>query len=180
MRLEDFNKALTKWASADDGMRMDRINEDIIYEDFKVNLTKEEKEFVTTTIFLSGLENAEKFKALYTGDKEKMPVISINFSEDTRIDDEKYESYDCSYSFSYDIAGNNKITVAQRDSLVNGFMLSAGEIWSTDEFSDLMKVDKADIINKLNEIAKEHSGNEITFKILEDQVIFDKINEKIE
>ena len=180
MKLDDFNKRLAKWASADDDrMRMDRINDDINYENFAVNLTDEEREFVTTTINFSGLENAKKFKALYTKGKEELPVISIGFSEATKVGDGRYESYDCSYSFSYKIKEKDKITVAERDNAVRGFMLAAGKIWSNPEFSDLSKVDKEDIIKKRNETAKEHSGNKVSFNILEDQLVFDKINEII-
>lgn len=180
MKLDDFNKRLAKWASAgNDRMRMDRINDDINYENFAVNLTDEEREFVTTTINFSGLENAKKFKALYTKGKEELPVISISFSEDTKVGDGRYESYDCSYSFSYKIKEKDKITVAERDNAVRGFMLAAGKIWSNPEFSDLSKVDKEDIIKKLGETAKEHSGDKVSFNILEDQLVFDKINETI-
>ena len=71
------------------------------------------------------------------------------------------------------------ITVAERDNAVRGFMLAAGKIWSNPEFSDLSKVDKEDIIKKLNETAKEHSRDKVSFNILEDQLVFDKINETI-
>jgi len=180
MKLEDFNKRLAKWASTDDDiMRMDRINDDINYKNFAVNLTDEEMEFVTTTVNLSGLENAERFKALYKKGNKELVAISIGFNESTKVGDGRYESYDCSYSFSYDIKEKDKITVAERDNAVRGFMLAAGKIWSNPQFNDLSKVDKEDIIKKLNEVAKEHSKDKVSFNILEDQVVFDKINETI-
>ena len=176
MSVKEFNKELLNWMGNGNDLSMDRINEDIVYEDFAVALSEEEKEFLTT-VFLSGLENAEKLKALYTGEKEKLPVISVSFSEDTKITDEKYESRNLSYSFSYDISGNNKITTAERDNAVKSFIRAGGKILGSPELDDLPKIEKEDIIKKLKEIAEKYSENGVKFKILDNQVVFDNINE---
>jgi len=65
----DFNMDLLEWAN-ENYERMERVNGDIGYQDFSVNLSSDELSFVALTTWLSGAENGK-----YVQSKEKQEEI---------------------------------------------------------------------------------------------------------
>lgn len=73
----DFNKELLEWATENDD-RMARITDDVVYQDFSVDLSSDKFSFVTLTTWLSRVENGKHVQSHYTGQGEKtQAIISI-------------------------------------------------------------------------------------------------------
>lgn len=74
MTVKDFNERLLNWAN-EDYERMERINMDTSWDDWQAELSEDEKTFIALTINVSGIENAELVRSIYTGSQQEDPVL---------------------------------------------------------------------------------------------------------
>lgn len=174
MSLADFNAALLAWAD-EDYERMERIDQDDRYDDFKVPLSEDERSFVEWTVFLSGHENAQAVRSAYTGKQENDPwhdqYLPVRFgASDGR-------SGYCSlyYQFSWHIADKSAVTVGERDRQISGMMKAVQDFWNETDTEELLKMSEADIVAKLQEIMGAYSTSNITIITSENYVGFENI-----
>lgn len=76
MSIADFNAKLLAWAD-EDFSRAERVDADLLCNDFQVSLSEEELEYIRLTVFLSGTENGELVQSNYTGDPAADPSFGI-------------------------------------------------------------------------------------------------------
>lgn len=174
MSLADFNAALLAWAD-EDYERMERIDQDDRYDDFKVPLSEDERSFVEWTVFLSGHENAQAVRSAYTGEQENDlwhdQYLPVRFgASDGR-------SGYCSlyYQFSWHIADKSAVTVGERDRQISGMMKAVQDFWNEIDTEELLKMSEADIVAKLQEIMGAYSTSNITITTSENYVGFENI-----
>ena len=181
MSLADFNRELLAWGN-EHSDSYDRIECDRIWDDFRVNLSEEDKEFVTRTVRLSGTENAMVVRSLYRGKtEEEAEDVSIGDSLTKNPGDEAPQLTWCQmyYSFSYHVSDKEKVTVGERDRAVGGMLDSIEDFWEQTDIEELLKMDKSDIIEKLNELAKKYSTKNITITVArDDQIGFECMDER--
>lgn len=175
MPLEDFNQSLLDWAN-ENPERMDRISEDIGWEDFQVTLTDDELSFVKSTIFLSGMENGKAIQSSYAGE-----TISPYY-EDTLPDKLAGEGRAawCSlyYQFSYAISDAKAVTVGERDRRIEGMINAVRAFWSSTDIETLLKMSESDIVQELERIAAECSTEHIAITVNKWQVHFEGMDER--
>ncbi len=178
MSLADFNAALLDWANEHDDS-YDRIECDRIWDDCRVDLSKEDKEFVTHTVNLSGCENAMYVRSEYTGEAEEDVCLNGDLTKLPEGDEAAYAWCDLYYQFSYHVSDKQKVTVGERDRCVGGMLKGIEDFWEQTDIDELLKMEKTDIIEKLNELAKKYSTKNITFTIMpEDQIGFERMDER--
>ena len=181
MSLADFNRELLAWGN-EHSDSYDRIECDRIWDDFRVNLSEEDKEFVTRTVRLSGTENAMVVRSLDRGKtEEEAEDVSIGDSLTKNPGDEAPQLTWCQmyYSFSYHVSDKEKVTVGERDRAVGGMLDSIEDFWEQTDIEELLKMDKSDIIEKLNELAKKYSTKNITITVArDDQIGFECMDER--
>ena len=182
MPLADFNSALLDWANAHSDS-YDRIECDRSWNDFRVNLSKEDKEFVTCTIGLSGLENAMMIRSLYRGkSEEEAEDVSIEdvLTKDPGEEASQYTWCQMYYSFSYHVSDKKKVTVGERDLAVGGMLDGIEDFWEQTDIEELLKMEKRDIIEKLDDLAAKHSTRNVKITVAEDDRIgFECMDERI-
>lgn len=178
MSLADFNAALLDWANKHEDS-YDRIECDRIWDDCRVDLSKEDKEFVTHTVNLSGCENAMYVRSEYTGEAEEDVCLNGDLTKLPEGDEAAYALCDLYYQFSYHVSDKQKVTVGERDRCVGGMLKGIEDFWEQTDIDELLKMEKTDIIEKLNELAKKYSTQNITFTIMpEDQIGFERMDER--
>ncbi|MBD5476512.1 MAG: hypothetical protein HDR17_11130 [Lachnospiraceae bacterium] len=181
MSLADFNRELLAWGN-EHSDSYDRIECDRIWDDFRVNLSEEDKEFITRTVRLSGRENAMVVRSLYRGKtEEEAEDVSIGDALTKNPGDEVPRLTWCQmyYSFSYHVSDKEKVTVGERDRAVGGMLDGIQEFWDETDIEDILKRDKSDIIAKLNELAKKYSTRNIKITVAkEDQIGFECMDER--
>ncbi|MDE7130294.1 MAG: hypothetical protein K2O65_00645 [Lachnospiraceae bacterium] len=181
MSLADFNRELLAWGN-EHSDSYDRIECDRIWDDFRVNLSEEDKEFVTRTVRLSGTENAMVVRSLYRGKtEEEAEDVSIGDSLTKNPGDEAPQLTWCQmyYSFSYHVSDKEKVTVGERDRAVGGMLDGIEDFWEQTDIEELIKMNKSDIIEKLNELAKKYSTRNITITVArDDQIGFECMDER--
>lgn len=181
MSLADFNRELLAWGN-EHSDSYDRIECDRIWDDFRVNLSEEDKEFVTRTVRLSGTENAMVVRSLYRGKtEEEAEDVSIGDSLTKNPGDEAPQLTWCQmyYSFSYHVSDKEKVTVGERDRAVGGMLDGIEDFWEQTDIEELIKMNKSDIIEKLNELAKKYSTKNITITVArDDQIGFECMDER--
>lgn len=174
MSLADFNAMLLAWAD-EDCERMARIEDDDRFDDFKVSLSEDERSFVEWTVFLSGHENAQVVRNAYTGERKNDPwhdqYLPVRFGASGGM------SGYCSlyYQFSWHIADNAVATVGERDRQISGMMKAVQDFWDETGTDELLKMSKADIVAKLQEIMGTYSTSNITITTSEGYVQFESI-----
>lgn len=174
MSLADFNAALLAWAD-EDYDRMCRIDEDDRFDDFKVPLSENERNFVEWTVFLSGHENAQAVRSAYTGAPENDPwhdqYLPVRFGASGG------RSGYCAlyYQFSWHIADKAAVTVGERDRQISGMMKAVSDFWNEADTEELLKMSEADIVAKLQQIMRAYSTSNITITTSEDDVTFENI-----
>lgn len=174
MSLADFNAALLAWADAD-YERMVRVEEDDRYDDFKVPLSEDERAFARWTVFLSGQENAQAVRSVYTGMPENDPwhdqYLPMRFGASGS------GAGWCSlyYQFSWHIDRKDAVTVGERDRQLSGMMKAVQDFWNETGTEELLKMSEADIVAKLQEIMGTYSTSNITITTSEEDVTFESI-----
>lgn len=181
MSLADFNSDLLAWGN-EHSDSYDRIECDRIWDDFRVNLSEEDKEFITRTVRLSGTENAMVVRSLYRGKtEEEAEDVSIGDTLTKNPGEEAPQLTWCQmyYSFSYHVSDKEKVTVGERDRAIGGMLDGIEDFWEQTDIEELIKMNKSDIIEKLNELAKKYSTKNITITIAkDDQIGFECMDER--
>ena len=174
LSLADFNAALLAWAD-EDHERMERIDEDGRYDDFKAPLSEDERAFVEWTVFLSGHENGQAVRSAYTGEPENDPWYDQYLP--LRFGASGGRSGYCSlyYQFSWHIADKAAITVGERDRQIRGMIKAVQDFWDGTGTEELLKMSKAEITAALQKIMETYSTGNITITTSEDHVLFENI-----
>lgn len=180
MSIADFNAKLLAWAN-EDFSRTERIDADMLCNDFHVSLSEEELNFIRLTVFLSGTENGEFVQSNYTGDPAADPVYQESLPQKVDKSNEKAPMWcDFGYRFSYRIANQETLTVGKRDRCVGGMITAVEKFWNDTTLDDLLTMTKDDVISRLNSLAAEYSTNDIVITISAEQVHFDHTEGKPE
>lgn len=103
----EFNKKLPIF-NKENPDTMDRISGDIMWNDFKVELTKDELSFVKQTILFSRIENIAYINTQNTGTKV-IPVLGSYEQYKSINNNERFASTLLDYWISYDIIDNNML-----------------------------------------------------------------------
>ncbi len=163
LSLEDFNQRLLDWANENNDA-WDRINCDAIWNDCGVELTPEEWAFVSLTCRLSGTENGQMVRALYTGGPETDPGFAVNlpekYQEEAGIRTAWCNLY---YDVSYHISDKSAATVDERDACVAGMMDAIDAFWRDTDLDALLTMTKEDVVAKFNVWAGENSAENVRF-----------------
>ncbi len=179
MSIADFNAKLLAWAN-EDFDRMERIDADTQWDDFKVGLSEEDRMFVCLTVYLSGTENGEFVQSSYTNEVEADPVYQQSLPQKLERDGEQPVWCDLYYQFSYHIADKENVTVGERDRLVSGMVSEIKKFWDETTLDELLTMTEADIISKLTSLAAEYSSDDITITINAERVHFEHTGERAE
>jgi len=174
MSLADFNAALLAWAN-EDYERMERIDEDDRFDDFKAPLSEDERSFVEWTVFLSGRENEKYVRSVYNEIPESDPWHDQYLP--ARFGASGGKSGYCSlyYQFSWHVSDKEAVTVGERDRQISGMMKAVQDFWNETDTEELLKMSKTDIMAKLQEIAGTYSTNNIMITTSEEDVQFESI-----
>ena len=173
--LETFNRRLLDWANENPDA-WDRINCDMIWNDCGVNLSTDERIFVSLTCALSGTENGMMIRALHTGRPAEDPSFSANMPEQARISEyaEKCVTEWCNlyYDISYHIADKSAVTVSERDACVSGMMNAVDAFWLNTDFDTLLQMTEEDIAAQFNVWAEENSTEGVQLNLVTSDNIF--------
>lgn len=196
MTLADFNMALLDWAN-EDYERMERIGEDIAWDDFRVSLTTGELAFVKSTVFLSNMENGkyakyakshhagqdegysiydECFPAIYD---EYFPLIYSEYLPPKTIEESGNTAW-CSlyYQFYYCIADPRNITVGERDACIGEMLHAVHKFWNGTGMEDMLQMNEQDMVMELQKIAMANSTRDITISMNKEQIHFECMDER--
>ena len=175
--LESFNRRLLDWANENPDA-WDRINCDVIWNDYGVNLSTDERIFVSLTCLLSGTENGAMVRALHTGGPEEDPGFSANMPGQIRINEyeDKCVNEWCNlyYNISYHIADKSAVTVSERDACVSGMMNAVDAFWLNTDFDALLQMTEEDIAAQFNVWAGENSAKGVQINpVTADNIFFE-------
>lgn len=177
MSVADFNEKLILWADEDHD-RMERVDADTLWDDFQVRLSGEERNFIRLTVFLSGRENGELMRSIYTGAPAADPTYQESLPQKTDESNEKW--CDFGYRFSYHIADSEKLTIGERDRSIGGMISAVQKFWDETPLNDLLTMTKEYIISRLTSLADEYSNDAIAITISAGQVHFEHAEERAE
>lgn len=179
MSIAEFNAKLLAWADEDFG-RMERVDADTRWNDFRVELSDEERVFVRLTVLLSGTENGQFIQSNYTGLPETDPSYHQNLPQKQEMNDQQPVWCDFSYQYSYHIANKETLTVGVRDCCVGGMINAVEKFWDDTTLDNLLTMTKSDMISRLNSLAAEFSSDAITITVNAEQVHFEHTEERAE
>lgn len=174
----DFNMDLLGWANEnDEGMA--RITDDVVNQDFSVNLNNDELSFVTLTTWLSRVENGKYVQSKYMGQEEEDPsynqYLPLKTTEKSAYGDAWCDLY---YQFSYHIADKQTLTVGERDDRIGNMISEIQDFWNKTDIEEMLNMSKDDIVRKLQGIAAKYSNANIIITIRDDSVNFEKLDER--
>lgn len=179
MSIADFNARLLAWMD-EDFDRMGRIDADMQWDDFQVDLSEEERLFVLLTVYLSGTENGEFVQSSYTNEAEADPVYQESLPQKLESNGKQTIWCDLYYQFSYHIADKETVTVGERDRLVNGMVSAIQKFWDEATLDELLTMTEDDVISRLTSLAVEYSSDNVTISINAERVHFEHTEERTE
>lgn len=177
MTVADFNRTLLDWAN-ENHEKMERIDEDVKFNDFQVDLTDEELSFLKTTVFLSGMENGKTVQSLYTKTPPNNPYWGEYLPQKTAAENGTAAWCSLYYQFSYSVSDTETVTVGERDRQVEGMINAVRKFWSDSDIENMLKMSESNIAGELEKIAKAHSTDNITITTDEEQVHFECMDER--
>ncbi len=175
--LADFNAALRAWAD-EDYERMERIDEDDRFDDFKVPLSEDERLFVELTVFLSGREIAKYVRSVYSETPESDPWYDQYLPMRFGADGGRAGYCSLYYQFSWHVSDKESVTVGERDRQISGMMKAVRDFWEKTETEKLLKMSESDIVRELERIAAEYSTEHIIISTDGEQVHFERMDER--
>lgn len=177
--LEEFNQRLLDWANANEDA-YNRINCDVIWNNYTADLTEEERAFVTLTCRQSGTENGMMIRALHTGRAEQDPGFAASLPERTIERDGAVMAWcDLYYDVSYHISDKSVVTVGERDACVGGMLSSISSFWQDTDMEDLLAMTEEDVAARFSAWAAEYSTEGVTFSpITADNIHFEHMDER--
>ena len=180
MSVADFNAKLLSWAN-EDFKRVERVDADMLCNDFQVSFSEEELAFIRLTVFLSGIENGEFVQSNYTGDPMADPACQESLPQKVDKSNEKSPLWcDFGYRFSYHISNQETLTVGERDRCIGGMIKAVEKFWNDTTLDNLLTMTKSDMISYLNSLAAEYSTDNIVIAISAEKVHFDHTEERPE
>lgn len=174
MSLADFNAAILDWVN-DNYYCAERIKEDAGRNDYQVELSEEERAFVSLTMILSNEENYRMIKSIPKGEPEK-PVF--DGGRLYKATDDGFAWCLLDYQLSYSIPYKERITVGERDSHVNGVLREIQEFWNETSLDELVEMSEEEMTYHLSTIAGKYSNSLITININEEMVQFEHMDER--
>lgn len=173
MSIADFNEKLAVWAD-EDFERMERVDADTLWNDFQVSLSEEELNFIRLTVLLSGRENGEHMRSIYTGTPAADPVYQESLPQKTCSSNGKSPMWcDFGYQFSYHISGRETLTVGERDRCVGGMLSAVQNLWDETPLAELLTMTESDILSQLTSLAAEYSSDAVTITVNTERVHFE-------
>ncbi len=173
LSVAEFDSVLLDWAN-ENHESLERILTDSGLDDYRADLSEEEKNFIALTVMLSNEENCRMVESLNTGQTEKICCYG-NFHEDKEI-----EGAWCSlwYQLNYRIPDKERLTVEERDLCIGNIQKEIQKLWAETDIEQLMLMSEEDIVKELNDIAASYSNERITVTITDNDIQFEKKDER--
>ncbi len=173
LSVAEFDSVLLDWAN-ENNESLERILTDSGLDDYRADLSEEEKNFIALTVMLSNEENCRMVESLNTEQAEKICCYG-NFHEDKDI-----EGAWCSlwYQLNYRIPDKERLTVEERDLCIENIQKEIKELWAKTDIEQLMLMSEEDIVKELNDIAASYSNERITVIITDNDIQFEKKDER--
>lgn len=173
LSVAEFDSVLLDWAN-ENHESLERILTDSGLDDYRADLSEEEKNFIALTVMLSNEENCRMVESLNTGQTEKICCYG-NFHEDKEI-----EGAWCSlwYQLNYRIPDKERLTVEERDLCIGNIQKEIQKLWAETDIEQLMMMSEEDVVKELNDIAAYYSNERITVTITDNDIQFEKKDER--
>lgn len=173
LSVAEFDSVLLDWAN-ENHESLERILTDSGLDDYRADLSEEEKNFIALTVMLSNEENCRMVESLNTGQTEKICCYG-NFHEDKEI-----EGAWCSlwYQLNYRIPDKERLTVEERDLCIGNIQKEIQKLWAETDIEQLMLMSEEDIVKELNDVAASYSNERITVTITGNDIQFEKKDER--
>lgn len=173
MSVAEFNAVLLEWANENFDSD-ERIRQDVGLNDYHVNLSQEEKKFVALTVMLSGEENVRMIQSLNTGRPEEACHYVNCYM------DKSAEGVWCSlwYRLEYRISDKEGLKVKERDQCITGIQKEVDALWAETDLEQFLSMSEEDVAEQLNAIAASHSNDLMTVSITENDIQFEKMDER--
>ena len=173
LSVAEFDSVLLDWAN-ENHESLERILTDSGLDDYRADLSEEEKNFIALTVMLSNEENCHMVESLNTGQTEKICCYG-NFHEDKEI-----EGAWCSlwYQLNYRIPDKERLTVEERDLCIGNIQKEIQKLWAETDIEQLMLMSEEDVVKELNDIAAYYSNERITVTITDNDIQFEKKDER--
>jgi len=175
MSLSDFNASILDWGN-EDFYRMERIIEDVGRNDYQVELSEEERSFVSLTLILSNEENYCMIESLKKGEPEEDPVFDGGWI--SKATDDGFAWCSLYWQLSYSISDKDSITVLERDNCINGVRKDIQKFWNETSLDELVKMSEGEVAARLSNIAAKYSNSRIMIRIDEDMIQFESVDER--
>lgn len=177
--LESFNQHLLDWANENTDA-WNRINCDVIWNDFNQELTTDARTFASITCYFSGAENGQMVRALYTGGPEQDPGWARNLPMKYNKKDGIVNAW-CGlyYDISYHISDKSSATVQERDACVGGMMNAVSAFWQETDLDTLLTMTEDDVVRQFNAWAEEASTENVKINsVTADDIHFEPYDER--
>lgn len=173
LSVAEFDSVLLDWAN-ENHESLERILTDSGLDDYRADLSEEEKNFIALTVMLSNEENCRMVESLNTGQTEKICCYG-NFHEDKEV-----EGAWCSlwYQLNYRIPDKERLTVEERDLCIGNIQKEIQKLWAETDIEQLMLMSEEDVVKELNDIAAYYSNERITVTITDNDIQFEKKDER--
>lgn len=173
MSVAEFNAALLEWAN-ENFESDERIRQDVGLDDYHVNLSWDEKKFVALTVRLSGEENCRMIQSLNTG----RPEEACHYVNCYMDKSEKGVWCSLWYRLEYRISDKERLKVKERDQCINDIQKEVDALWAETDLEEFLEMSEKDVAKQLNAIAASYSNDLMTVTITENDIQFEKMDER--
>lgn len=165
MSVADFDRILFDW-SVENYQSYNRIINDIFLDDFQVELSEDEKYFITHTINVAAQSNRVQGDLQNFESLERGISFALCFNKKSPGDQVAYvwDNVDC--YVSYVVTDKDSVTVGERDQCVGGMMDAVERLWKGMDAGAALEMKRGDFHSRVVNLAKEYSSKDITVSSL--------------
>ncbi len=165
MSVADFDRAVFEW-SVENYESYDRIMNDILLDDFQVELSEEEKDFITHTINIAAISNRVMSNGSNFEGLEQGVSLNLFYNKNSAVNQSAYVWDNMNCHVSYSVTDKDTVTVGERDQCMGGMMDEVERLWNEMDAEAALEMKQGEFQTKVVDLTKKYSSKNVTLSSL--------------
>ena len=131
---------------------------DILLDDFQVELSEEEKDFITHTINIAAISNRVMSNGSNFEGLEQGVSLNLFYNKNSAVNQSAYVWDNMNCHVSYSVTDKDTVTVGERDQCMGGMMDEVERLWNEMDAEAALEMKQGEFQTKVVDLTKKYSS----------------------